>query len=82
MALKICPNPATDYVNVEFSIPEAEKVTFQLMDLTGKMLKNASLDGVAGANQYQFDIHGVSKGLYLMEIVTESGKSVRKITVQ
>jgi hypothetical protein len=52
------------------------------MDLTGKMLKNATLDGVAGSNQYKFDIHGVSKGLYLLEIVTDNGKSVRKITVQ
>ena len=80
--LTIYPNPATNYVNVEFSIPQSQKVTFQLMDLTGKMLKNADLEGVAGTNQYKFDIHGVSKGLYLMEIVTDSGKSVRKITVQ
>ena len=80
--LTIYPNPATDYVNVEFSIQEAEKVTFQLLDLTGKMLKSANMEGVAGLNQYKFDIHGVSKGLYLMEIITKSGKSVRKITVR
>lgn len=80
--LTIYPNPATDYVNVEFSIQEAEKIKFQLLDLTGKMLKSANMEGVAGLNQYKFDIHGVSKGLYLMEIITESGKSVRKITVR
>ena len=80
--LIVYPNPATDYVNVEFTIPQSERITFRLMDLTGKMLKNATLDGVAGSNQYKFDIHGVSKGLYLLEIVTDNGKSVRKITVQ
>ena len=80
--LIVYPNPATNYVNVEFTIPQSERITFRLMDLTGKMLKNATLDGVAGSNQYKFDIHGVSKGLYLLEIVTDNGKSVRKITVQ
>ena len=80
--LTVYPNPATDFVNVEFSLQEAENVTFQLMDLTGKVLKNADLEGIAGTNQFKFDIHGVSKGLYLMEIVTDNGKSVRKITVQ
>ena len=80
--LMVYPNPATDYVNIEFSVPQAEKITFQLMDLTGKILKQSKLDGVAGTNQYRFDIQGVSKGLYLMEIATDSGKSVRKITVQ
>lgn len=80
--LIVYPNPATNYVNVEFTIPQSERITFRLMDLTGKMLKNATLDGFAGSNQYKFDIHGVSKGLYLLEIVTDNGKSVRKITVQ
>ena len=80
--LTVYPNPATDYVNVEFSLQEAENVTFQLMDLTGKMLKQTSMDGIAGTNQFRFDIQGVSQGLYLLEIVTDSGKSVRKITVQ
>ena len=80
--LSVYPNPATDYVNVEFSIPQAETITFQLMDLTGKILKQMTMDGIVGANQFQFDIQGVSKGLYLMEIATANGKSVRKITVQ
>lgn len=80
--LTVYPNPATDYVNVEFSIPQSEKVTFQLLDLTGKMLKQSSLDGVVGANQYRFGIQGVAKGMYLLEVVTASGKTVRKITVQ
>ena len=80
--LTVYPNPATDYVNVEFSIPQSEKVTFQLLDLTGKMLKQSSLDGVVGANQYRFGVQGVAKGMYLLEVVTASGKTVRKITVQ
>ena len=80
--LTVYPNPTTDYVNVEFSLQEAENVTFQLMDLTGKMLKQTSMDGIAGTNQFRFDIQGVSQGLYLLEIVTDSGKSVRKISVQ
>ena len=80
--LNVYPNPATDYLNVEFSISEAQNVTYKLLDLTGKTLKQSQMESVAGTNQYQLNIQGVASGLYLLEISTTNGKSVRKITVQ
>ncbi len=80
--LNVYPNPATNYVNIDFSLAEAEKITMKLMDMTGKVLKQDAVEGIAGANQQRMDIHGMAKGLYLLEISTPNGKSVRKITVQ
>lgn len=80
--LNVYPNPTTNYVNIDFSLAEAETISMKLMDMTGKVLKQDAVEGIAGTNQQRMDIHGVAKGLYLLEISTPSGKSVRKITVQ
>ena len=80
--LKVYPNPATDHLTVEFTLSQTEQVTTQLVDLTGKVLRQKKMDGVDGFNQLQLDINGVAKGLYLLEINTQDGKSIRKVSVQ
>lgn len=80
--LKVYPNPATNYVNVEFTLAQSEIITMQLMDLAGKVLKQNTVEGLDGANQHTLDIQGVAQGMYLLEINTSTGKSVRKITVK
>lgn len=80
--LNVYPNPASSYVNIDFTLAEAEMISMKLMDMTGKVLKQDVLEGVIGANQQRLDVQGVAKGLYLLELQTQNGKSVRKITVQ
>ena len=80
--LTIYPNPASDFVTIDFSVPQAMELNVQLTDLTGKVLKHSRYGADQGANQLRFDLPGVAKGLYLLEINTPDGKSVRKVTVQ
>ena len=80
--LNVYPNPATDRLTVEFSLPQAERVTVQLLDLTGKVLRQSTEEGIDGVNQVRLDLDGVAKGLYLLEVNTPNGKSVRKVNVQ
>lgn len=80
--LKVYPNPATNYINIDFSLEQAEKVEMKLMDLAGKTLRYNTLECNTGANQHRMDIQGMAKGLYMLEISTPNGKSVRKVTVQ
>ena len=64
------------------SLVQADHLTVQLLDMTGKVLRQSAFDGNDGANQFRFDLQGVAKGLYLLEVSTSTGKSVRKVTVQ
>ena len=80
--LTVYPNPATDHLTVEFSLTQAEQVAARLLDLTGKVLQQNAIEGVAGANQMQLNLNGISRGLYLLEVNTPEGKSVRKVVVQ
>jgi hypothetical protein len=80
--LNVYPNPASDYVNIDFNLQDETTLNVKLMDLTGKTLKVSSFDGNLGANQFRFDLQGMAKGLYILEIDTPNGKSVRKVTVK
>lgn len=80
--LTVYPNPATDYVTVDFSLAQSGSLNVQLLDMTGKVLRQRGFECQQGANQLRFDIDGVAKGLYLLEVNTPNGKSVRKVTVQ
>ena len=80
--LSVYPNPATDKVNIEFSLQESGNVNVRLMDMAGKTIRQENYGGEQGANRLNFSLTDVAKGLYLLEISNDNGKSVRKLTVQ
>ena len=80
--LNVYPNPATDQVSIDFSLQEAGNVNVRLLDMTGKTLRQGLYGGEQGANRINFGLGNVAKGLYLLEISNDNGKSVRKLTVQ
>lgn len=80
--LSVYPNPATDNLNVDYSLTDASQVTFRLMDAMGKVVYMESVQAFAGENQYKMNVSNLSKGFYMMEISSEKGKSIRKIMVQ
>jgi hypothetical protein len=80
--MTVYPNPATDVLNIDLTLFQADKLNLRLVDMTGKLLKEEVVEGADGDNHLRFDINGVAKGLYLLEVATPSGKSVRKVTVQ
>ena len=80
--MTVYPNPAVDALTIDLSLAQADHLTVQLLDMTGKVLRQSAFDGNDGANQFRFDLQGVAKGLYLLEVRTSTGKSVRKVTVQ
>ena len=80
--MTIYPNPAVDAFTIDLALSQAEHLTVQLLDMTGKVLRQCAFEGDEGANQFRFDIQGVAKGLYLLQVSTSTGNSVRKVTVQ
>lgn len=80
--MTIYPNPAVDAFTIDLALSQAEHLTVQLLDITGKVLRQNAFEGDEGANQFRFDIQGVAKGLYLLQVSTSTGNSVRKVTVQ
>lgn len=79
--LTIYPNPATNVVNVDFSMVEAGVVTCKLMDAAGKVLAVDQFEGQAEGNHRVMDVSALSAGFYLLELATPTGKTIQKVMV-
>ncbi|MFK7809898.1 MAG: FG-GAP-like repeat-containing protein [Saprospiraceae bacterium] len=81
--LSISPNPATDFVNVNFNSNQSADMLINLLDATGKKvveLENWTINN--GKNETNIDVSDLPKGLYYLQFNT-NGKSVgRKVVVQ
>ena len=68
-ALKVFPNPATNYIGIDGNIDGASKLL--VYSLVGKELKNYKVS--EGANYFVGDL---PKGLYLIQITDKRGKAI------
>ena len=58
--LSIYPNPATNVVNVEFSTENPENITFNIVDLTGKLIYTEQVNHQGGNLKHQFAVSNLS----------------------
>lgn len=81
-SVSIYPNPATDHAAVEFYLSKTSSLKLQVIDLSGKIVKEISEASASGMIKRDLDLAGMAKGLYFVKIATENGTEVRKITIE
>ena len=70
-ALKAYPNPATEFINIEFEYKENS--SFQLVDFNGKIVLNGTLNNLIN----RIDVSNQKSGIYILT-VTKIEKNERK----
>ena len=80
--LSIYPNPATQFVTVEFNTENAGDITFRIVDLTGKLIHAEEVNHQGGNLTHQFNVSQLAKGFYFLRIETKNGKTIRKFVVE
>jgi photosystem II stability/assembly factor-like uncharacterized protein len=76
------PNPFNPVTNIKFILPEKSNVQLKLFDLLGKeirILESGYLD--AGVHNIEFNAAGLSSGMYIYQLVTESHTESKKMIV-
>jgi PKD repeat protein len=76
----VSPNPFNDVFYVDFSVPYSGKLSWQILDLSGKVLvaKNEVLKSSAGIKITASNA-AISSGLYLLKIVAGEKNHILKI---
>ena len=59
------PNPASSYINIDIS-SAAYEFKYRLVDSNGNVLKSGNID----SNNYKIDIHDISNGLYIFQLMS------------
>lgn len=80
--LRIYPNPVSDNMSVSFNLQESQVVNCKIMDATGKVVLAESFDASLGDNLHTMNVSNLASGLYMVQMDTKSGKTIRKILVQ
>ena len=68
-SVEIFPNPTYDLINIRFTTESTDKVTIEILDLNGKVLRTLFSDALKnGENNLTFNKGALSPGTYLVRI--------------
>ena len=73
-SLRIYPNPASDFINIEMLNTNLKDYSFNITDLSGKVL-------IQSENSKRIDISKLSSGIYFATMIVEDQKLTKKIVI-
>jgi hypothetical protein len=80
--VRLYPNPAKNEVSVFVNSNAYDRATVQIVDLGGRPVYTVSNLPMSESKKHNIDISKLSKGIYLVEVITNEGKAVRKLTIE
>lgn len=72
----IYPNPVSDKMSLSILSPNNQKVTINTTDLAGKNVKSQITGLVQGQNNIELNVYALSRGVYLIKIISSTGEQV------
>jgi len=79
-SITVYPNPARDYVLIDFGKPGMYISTLALLNQTGKIMKEFSLNRKQNESFY-FPLNGLSTGVYILMMNSDTERIVKKIVI-
>lgn len=78
----VFPNPSTETIHVHMHVTSLQKTTIELTDLAGRLLLTKDAGMLTGASEQTLNVSHLSKGTYLLRVITESGIDIRNIVIE
>ncbi len=79
--LKVFPNPAVDNVVLDLGKSEFDKISINIYNANGQLVKNFGERSGIATSQIQLDLDRLPPGTYLLQIKTEEGVFTEKLIV-
>ncbi|PKP31954.1 MAG: hypothetical protein CVT99_07025 [Bacteroidetes bacterium HGW-Bacteroidetes-16] len=80
--VSVFPNPAKDKINISFNAKDQADLQISLNDLSGKQVFVNKYSVTKGENQLSADVNGLSKGVYVLNLITEKGTLNYKVVIK
>jgi hypothetical protein len=77
--VKVYPNPATDYIRVEWETDSTPEVHVELYDLVGRRISRRKSE--ESINRIHLDLTSFQRSAYLLKVFTADGKYSRTYRV-
>jgi hypothetical protein len=80
--VSLYPNPAKENVNISFNLTEKSNVQVQILDATGRLVKDVANQTMgAGTQTLNVSTADLAAGIYNVKFQTESGSHIERLTV-
>ncbi|MFC1733830.1 T9SS type A sorting domain-containing protein [candidate division KSB1 bacterium] len=80
--LNVYPNPAIDQTNISFKLKNASNINLNVFDMKGTLIKGIDLSRMpAGTHKYALDISTLSRGTYIIQLLSGNNRSTSKLVV-
>ena len=80
--LDVYPNPSRDIFNVTFVAEDIQNLEVRVINVVGEVVYTEALEQFVGEYTKQIDLTDNSKGVYFLEITTNSGVVNKKLIIQ
>jgi hypothetical protein len=80
--LAVYPNPSRDIFNVSFTSEDAQDLEVRVINVVGEVIYTESLQQFIGEYTKQVDLATYTKGVYFLEITTNTGVVNKKLILQ
>ena len=82
LEMNIYPNPVVSEATINFNVKETAAVSYQIYDLSGRMVQNATLGNYGqGSHSANFNVNGLTPGTYIVKVQAGSVSNTTKILV-
>ncbi len=79
--ISVYPNPATDYISVEMNLQKSANIILQLIDCSGKLIKEINTTDAKGNYKNTLNTTGLAKGTYFLKVQANEAKEIKKIII-
>ena len=80
--LKVYPNPSIDVFNISLESKPIQNIQVRVINSLGKIIILENIKQFSAGTTYKIDLQNYSKGVYSLEIITETEVMVKKLILQ
>src|SRR5262249_34367765 len=81
-SLSVFPNPSSSSSTISFSLPQQQKVSVTIFDVSGKLVKSfPETDYSGGEHRLTWNAENLSSGSYVLRMETLKSVETRKLVV-
>lgn len=80
--VNIYPNPVSNVLNIDLVSENAKPVTYQLTDMSGKVMIEGNFESSLGMSNYNLIISDLTSGVYILRLNKDRKQGIYKIVKQ
>ena len=81
-SFSVYPNPNNGQISIEYISEQSSDVTIMIYNITGQKILERSYENSENQFKTTIDLKGVSKGIYLMKLISGTKSSERKVVIR